>query len=244
MQQWQITEYESIDSTNSALKRMTEAAHGTVICSRVQTQGRGRLGRSFASEEGGLYLSVLLKRDEPPESLLHLTAMAAVAVRRAIMDACGLQTQIKWVNDLVCEGKKVCGILTELAGQGRYIIGIGINCNTVEFAPELREIAESLCSFCGRVDIAHLRDALIARLQELDRGLFSQKEAWMREFSEHCLTVGKPVRLLRAGTCTEAFAEGVDADGALLVRLADGTRQTVSAGEVSVRGLYGYTSEK
>ena len=244
MQQWQIMDYESIDSTNSALKRMTDAAHGTVVCSRTQTAGRGRLGHSFASEEGGLYLSVLLKREEPPEKLLHLTAMTAVAVRRAIMDACGAETQIKWVNDLVLNGKKVCGILTELAGQGRYIIGIGINCNTEAFAPELQEIATSLCKHCGRVDMVRLREALVVRLQELDAGLFSQKEAWMDEFARHCLTLGKPVRLLRAQNCTEAFAEGIDADGALLVRLADGTRQTVSAGEVSVRGLYGYATGK
>ncbi len=242
MQQWQITEYESIDSTNSALKRMDNAAHGTVICSRVQTAGRGRLGRNFASEEGGLYLSVLLKRQEPAQEMLHLTAMTAVAVRRAIMEACGVQTQIKWVNDLVVNGRKVCGILTELAGEGHYIIGIGINCNTKEFAPELREIADSLCTHCGQVEIARLREALIARLQEMDAGLFSQKEAWMREFAQHCLTVGKPVRVMRAGRSEEAFAEGVDADGALLVRYADGTRKTLAAGEVSVRGMYGYTT--
>lgn len=244
MQKWNVTEYESIDSTNSALKRMEDAAHGTVICSRVQTAGRGRLGRSFASEEGGLYLSVLLKREEPPQELLHLTAMTVVAVRRAVSEACGVKTQIKWVNDLLIDGRKVCGILTELAGEGRYIIGIGINCNTAGFAPELQEIATSLRAHCGHVEITRLREALIARLQEMDAGLFSQKEAWMREFSENCLTVGKPVRLLRAGECSEAFAEAVDADGALIVRYPDGLRRTVSAGEVSVRGLYGYTPEK
>lgn len=236
---WEILQFDTIDSTNAELKRRTDAAHGTVICSVQQTQGRGRLGRSFQSPEGGLYLSVLLRRTEPPEQLLHLTPMAAVAVRRAIFDACGIWTQIKWINDLVLHGKKVCGILTELAGKDRIILGIGINCTTETFPPELADIATSLHAHCA-VDLHRLTSALLLRLQELDAGLFSRKAEWMREYAAACLTVGKPVQLLRAGTKREAFAEGIDENGGLLVRFDDGTRETVTMGEASVRGLYGY----
>ena len=130
MENWTLIRYKTIDSTNTALKTMTDATHGTILCSSVQTAGRGRLGRSFHSEEGGLYLSLLLKRQEPLDQLLHLTPMVAVAVRRAIKDVCSLDADIKWINDLQIQGKKICGILTEVAPQGGIIIGIGINCNT------------------------------------------------------------------------------------------------------------------
>ena len=94
----EVIQLEEVSSTNAVLKAMPEAKHGTVLLAKRQTAGRGRLGRSFASPEGGLYLSWLLCRKETPEQLLHLTPMVAVAVRRAIADACGLWTDIKWIN--------------------------------------------------------------------------------------------------------------------------------------------------
>ena len=103
----EVIQLEEVSSTNAVLKAMPEAKHGTVLLAKRQTAGRGRLGRSFASPEGGLDLSWLLCRKETPEQLLHLTPMVAVAVRRAIADACGLWTDIKWINDLQVQGKKV-----------------------------------------------------------------------------------------------------------------------------------------
>ena len=159
---------------------MTDASHGTVLCSERQTAGRGRLGRSFVSSEGGLYLSILLKREEPLSQLLHVTPMAAIAVRRAILDLYPtLQVDIKWINDLQIRGKKVCGILTEVAPQGGIIIGIGINCNTPSFPEELRAIAGSLREFQGEVDIEALLRALLRRFGELAEGLFSDTAQWM-----------------------------------------------------------------
>ncbi len=240
MGEWTLLHYETIDSTNTALKSMTEAAHGTMVCSDRQTAGRGRLGRSFISENGGIYLSLLLKRSEPLDQLLHLTPMAAVAVRRAIMDVCSVQVQIKWINDLLVEGKKICGILTEVAPQGGVIVGIGINCNTDRFPQELEPIAASLCQFCGEVDREALLQALIRRLQEMDEVLFSQKAPWMEEYARSCITLGKEVRLLSAAQSREAFAEGISENGGLLVRFPDGSRQEITVGEASVRGLHGY----
>ena len=231
---FKLIKLEEIPSTNAALKAMPEAEHGTVLLAKRQTAGRGRLGRSFASPEGGLYLSLLLRRAEAPAQLLHLTPMVAVAVRRAIFDACGLWTDIKWINDLQVQGKKVCGILTELDGIGRIIVGIGINCHTVEFPPSLNGIAASLHEFVP-VDEEALLNALLLRLQELDEGLQSQKAAWMAEYAAACITVGREVELVRGNVCRPAFAEAVNEDGALSVCFPDGTREAVFMGEAQIK---------
>ena len=232
---WKITKFDEIDSTNTRLKSIPDAPHGTVLVAKKQTAGRGRLGRSFASPHG-IYLSALLRREEDPSTLLHLTAMTAVAVRRAIFDASGIQTQIKWVNDLLLQNKKVCGILVE-GNQGRYIIGIGINCNTnlTALPPEVQQMATSLAC-----DEDRLIDALVFRLRETDEKLFSAKSEFMREFAENCITIGKTVQIVRGAERTPAFAEGVDENAALTVRYPDGRTEQIASGEVSVRGLYGY----
>ncbi len=237
---WTLLQYECVDSTNAVLKRMPEAAHGTVVCSQRQTAGRGRLGRSFASAEGGLYLSLLLKRPEPLDRLLHVTPMVAVAVRRAVFQACGLWLQIKWVNDLLMDGRKVCGILVETAPEGGIIIGIGINCNTRQFPPELEALAASLHERCEEVQREQLLTALLEQLQAMDEELISGKEPWLREYAEACVTIGRQVCLIGSGESREAFAEGIDENGGLLVRFEDGTRTVVTMGEASVRGLQGY----
>lgn len=233
---WKICKFKEINSTNTALKAMTDAPHGTVFVASRQTAGRGRRGRSFCSPHG-IYLSVLLRRQEAPEALLHLTAMTAVAIRRAISEVSGLDAEIKWVNDLLLNGKKICGILVEGCGDGRYVIGIGLNCNTdpEELAPEIRDIAG-----CFSCDEDTLIEAVVRNLQDMDAHLMDGRSAWIREYTEHCMTVGKPVLLVRADCRQEAFAEGIDENGALLVRYADGKTAAVCSGEASVRGLDGY----
>lgn len=235
MEAWTLISYKTIDSTNTALKAIIDAPHGTMICSDVQTAGRGRLGRSFVSQDGGLYLSVLLKRQEPLDQLLHLTPMAAVAVSGAITDLYPVKVDIKWINDLQIQGKKICGILTEVAPQGGVIIGIGINCNTEDFPPELSSIAGSLKEFCGTVDKSLLLQRLIFRLQELDRCLFSHKAQWLEEYRQRCISLNRDVLLLSPTGQREAFAESLGENGELLVRFPDGTRELVSMGEVSLR---------
>ena len=235
MEEWTLIRYETIDSTNAALKTMTQAPHGTILCSTVQTAGRGRLGRTFFSQEGGLYLSLLLKRQEPLDQLLHLTPMVAVAVRRAIMDVCPLEVDIKWINDLLVQGKKVCGILTEVAPQGGVIIGIGINCNTEDFPEELQSVAGSLREFCGRVDEKALLQALILQLQELDKYLIEQKKQWLEEYRKACVTLQKNVLVISPFDTQEAFAEDLGENGEILVRFPDGTRKLISMGEVSLK---------
>lgn len=246
---WSVQVLPEVDSTNNALKRSCDAPHGTVLLTGRQTGGRGRLGRQFASPPGGVYLSVLLRPNVFADQLLHLTPMAAVAVRRAIFDCCRISACIKWTNDLVCEGKKLCGILTELsteAGSGALqsvIIGIGINCNTAlaELPQEVQGMATSLQEITGKaVDPNELAAALIVRLQEMDASLLTQKEAWMREYASACITLGKRIQVIAGETRTEAFAEGIDENGGLIVRYDTGETAVVSTGEVSVRGMYGY----
>lgn len=247
--EWSVQVLREVDSTNNALKRTCDAAHGTVLLSGKQTGGRGRLGRVFASPPGGVYLSVLLRPKAPAEKLLHLTPMAAVAVRRAIFDCCGIWAEIKWTNDLVYRGKKLCGILTELTTEAgstalqSVIIGIGINCNTSpdELPEEVRAMATSLREIVGRsVDPNALAAALIARLQEMDASLLTQKEAWMQEYAASCITVGKKIQVLCGEKRREAFAQGIDPNGGLVVRYPTGETAVVNTGEVSVRGMYGY----
>ena len=230
-----LIRYKSIDSTNTALKAMEDAPNGTVLCSLSQSAGRGRLGRTFVSDQGGLYLSILLRRQEPLDQLLHVTPMAAVAVRRAIRDLYPTEIDIKWINDLQIRGKKICGILTEVAPHGGVIIGIGINCNTPAFPEELREIAGSLMEFCGKIDTEALLQALLRRLQELDEGLFSHKAQWMEEYRRNCISLHRDVLLLSPTGQREAYAEGIGDNGELLVRFPDGSREAVSMGEVSLR---------
>ena len=234
------------DSTNNALKRMPDAPHGTTLVTGRQTAGRGRQGRTFISPEGGVYISVLLRPKAKAAELLHLAPMAAVAVRRAILDTCGVAVEIKWPNDLVCAGRKLVGILTELTqtdGAPCVIVGAGVNCNTdpADFPPEVRRIATSLRDITGEtVDPNALARNMVRRLAELDAALLTEKEAWLAEYAAACVTLGKEVQILSGQERKTAFAEGIDENGALLVRFANGETAAVSTGEVSVRGMYGY----
>lgn len=248
---WQqhIVLLDQVDSTNNYAKTLAAggAPEGTCVIAERQTAGRGRRGRGFVSDGGGLYFSCILRPQAAPQQLLHLTAMVAVAVADAIERTCGAQAQIKWPNDPVLDGRKVCGILTELSlvaelNETEYaVIGIGINCNQPSFPPDLSQIATSLREQTGTViDRNVLVAELVQALSQMSQALFSGKAAWLSRFAARCITVGKDVMLLRGDSATPAHATGVGPDAELLVQYPDGTSGTVSSGEVSVRGLYGY----
>lgn len=242
---WETILLEETDSTNAYLKSHPELPHGTAVIAQRQSGGRGRLGRKFASPEGGLYLSLLLKPQVPLDQIMHLTAMAAVAVRRAICDHCGILPEIKWLNDLLWQGRKLCGILAEgfsCEGQSCVILGIGINCNTPReaFPEDLQDSACSLVQLLGReTDLHNLALCVLRRLYEMEQELFTQA-AWWEEYSAACMTLGKKVRILDPKGAYEAEAVGIDKTGALQIRTSDGCLRTVSSGEVSVRTIQGY----
>jgi BirA family biotin operon repressor/biotin-[acetyl-CoA-carboxylase] ligase len=241
--------YDSIPSTNAAAKVLaaSNAPHGTVLLADSQTAGRGRLGRSFHSPAGsGLYMSVILRPNCQPTELMHQTCAVGVAVCDAVEEVSGIRPGIKWINDLLLDGKKLGGILTELSMNGSNVdyavVGIGINCNqaTIDFPPELQDIACSLSSALSKpIDRARLAAALIFHLEIMSRKLF-HPQAVMARYRRDCVTIGKDVMIHRNDTATTGHALNVENDGSLLVRLQDGSIQTVNSGEVSIRGLFGY----
>lgn len=238
-----------IDSTNSYLKReaLLGAPHGTVAVARRQTAGRGRMGRSFVSPAGrGAYLSVLLRPALPPDKLMCATGMAAVAVCRAIETTCGAAPRIKWTNDLVLGGKKLCGILAELALGGgdtpSLVIGAGVNVShsREDFGPQVADIATSLALEGYQVPQAALLAAMIEELYRLSADLGGDIGGWVEAYRRRCVNLGREVRLLWSEGQERATALDIDDRFGLVIRRQDGTVTTVRTGEVSVRGLYGY----
>jgi len=241
----QIIRLDTVDSTNTYAKQLARqgAPHGTVVLADHQTGGRGRLGRSFSSPAGlGVYCSVVLRCSAEPQRLFLLTPVMAEAARRAVERITGLQPAIKWINDLVLNGRKLCGILTEL-GPDYAVVGIGINCNQLEsdFPPELRQTAVSLSQALGHpAEREPVAAELIRQVQLAADGFLQNPVPWMTSYRQHCLTIGKDVQLIRNGEVRNAHVDDLDETGALLVTLPDGTKEQVFSGEVSVRGLYGY----
>lgn len=250
---WQkaIHWFDTIDSTNTRAKEMAAdgAPHGTVLIAGMQTGGRGRLGRQFDSPAGqGVYLSVILRPQCPPQKLMHLTCAAAVAMCDAVQNTAGFRPRIKWTNDLVHGGKKLGGILTELSvssqtGLVSYaVVGIGINCTqaAADFPAPLQDMAASLSMISGKaVSPAKLAGEMISALYKMDRNL-DNKADMMACYRTDCMTVGQDIVLLRGQQRRYGTALDVTDEGGLVVRFADGTVETVDSGEISVRGMYGY----
>lgn len=244
---------DTVDSTNNYAKALAMAggADRTAIVADEQTGGRGRQGRSFLSPPGrGIYLTMLLRPDVPPSAAVGFTAYAAVAVCDGIEAATGVRPVIKWTNDIVLGGKKLAGILTEMSVEGetgtlQYIVtGVGVNVGHTpeDFPPDVRRIATSLAQELGRpVDRGRLCACLIDAMDDMYDAWLRGGEGYPARYRAGCVTVGRQVRLLRGDTVEEAFAEGLDESFGLIVRHPDGRRETVTSGEVSVRGLWGYT---
>lgn len=241
-----------IDSTNTECKRraMAGAPEGLVVIAEEQTGGRGRLGRSFQSPRGcGLYLSALLRPRLEPAAVTDFTAWAAVAVCDGIEAACGVRPRIKWTNDIVLGGKKLVGILTEMGLESEsnaleYLVpGIGINVNQrpEDFQPEIRDIATSLAIELGHpVRRSELAAQVILALDRMYAEFPQKKQKYLDKYRADCLTPGNQVQLITPASRREARALDIDDDFRLVVELPDGTREALSAGEVSVRGMYGY----
>ena len=229
------------DSTNLWAKRRCDMPDGTVFVSKKQTMGRGRRGRNWISDDGGLWLSILMKPDILPSSLSVLTLIAGMAVR----DAIGENSAIKWPNDVIMSSKKVCGILTEgfkdADGSSCVVCGVGINLNQESFDDEIRNIATSLKIELGcDTDKFAFLEKLIAcfnRYYEifLEKGFLALKE----EYKKYCITLGKTVEISDINGVYTAEAVDITDSGELTVKLGTEYRN-ICSGEVSVRGLLGY----
>ena len=240
-----------VGSTNDLLKELARqgAPEGLTVLAERQTAGRGRRGRSFQSPAGlGLWMSVLLRPVCPPERLPQVTALTAAACAEAIRAVCGAEAGIKWPNDLVLGGRKLCGILTELetGGEGlALVIGIGLNVRQrwEDFPPELRESAVSLEAALGReVSREALAGAILRGMDGMYRDLLADDlDAWREAYRKRCVNLGRAVRILRPdGREERGTALDVDRDFGLRVRREDGGEETLRSGEVSVRGIFGY----
>ena len=204
----------------------------TVIAAR-QTAGRGRLQRSFHSPAGGLYFSTVLRTGLSPLQYGAVTPYAALAVHRAILRVCGVQTGIKWVNDLLLDGKKVCGILaesgTDKAGKPYLLLGIGINTGDTAFPEELREIAASLPC----VDKELLLRAVLAELDGIEQAVLSGE--WLEPYRTASVVIGREVTVIKGESKTNAEAVDILPSGALLVEYQDGSTEELCVGEISLR---------
>ncbi len=226
-----VTVFDTLPSTNTYLS--AEAGQGTenfrTVLAETQTAGRGRMGRTFFSPRGsGIYMSVLLR-----PKVLHagrLTTLAAVVVSDAIFRVCGTKVDIKWVNDLLFEGKKLCGILAESAGGGFAVVGIGINVRESAFPSELSDIAVSLEQICGKApDRNLLASEILKGFASADLDSFSH----MAEYRRRCVTTGKKAVIVSSGEHITVL--DVANDGALIVIGEDGRQREIFSGEVSVR---------
>ena len=245
-----IVYFDATDSTNAQAKRLAEAhaPHGTLVVSDRQDGGKGRRGRSWASPSGvGIWMSLILRPEIAPSSASMLTLAAALAVREGIQEETGLSPLIKWPNDLVLNGKKICGILTEMSTELmeiQYVItGIGINVNQREFPSEIRDTATSLSLEAGRCFRRSSLIAAILKAFEKDYAAFLKTgdlSLLLEEYNACLVNRGKEVCILDPSGEYRAVAEGIDESGSLLVTLPDGTRREIISGEVSVRGIYGY----
>ena len=247
-----VVSYEITDSTNTRAKQLAEegAVHGTLVVANMQTAGKGRRGRSWQQEEGSVIaMSLLLRPVFSPDKASMLTLLAAHSVAGAIEAVTGLPAAIKWPNDIVINQKKTVGILTEMslgveqAAIDYIVIGIGINVNNTAFPEDIRDMATSLYLEKGeRVS----RSVLIAesmRRLEADYEAFLETEdlsAILQDYNTHLISMNKEVRVLDPKGEYTGISRGMDAQGELLVERADGELIKVYAGEVSVRGLYGY----
>ena len=238
-----IIHYFRTESTNSVALQLDagDGPHGTVVIAEEQTAGRGRLGRNWYSERSsGIYVSILLRPPLSPAAAPILTLLAGVAAQHAVRSATGLSTDIRWPNDLLINGKKVCGILTEMKAEvdrlHLVVIGIGINVNNSRMPDELTEIATSLSLEGGRqYSRLHILAELLRDVERYYHMLLKEgHEAIVREWSGvSSYAEGKRVRVTVPGSEFFGVTTGLDTSGALKLRRDDGRQELLLAGEIT-----------
>lgn len=244
--------YDVIDSTNNRARQIAvgeeaDQANGSAVVALQQTAGKGRLGRSFFSPKEGIYLSIIVKPDFDLSKSVLVTVAAAAAVAEAVDEICGQEeeTRIKWVNDVYLSGKKICGILTEgitdfESGQiDHLVIGIGINTNLEGFPEELLRVAGAVEGDYSRSELAAgVIGRVLAYLEDIDR------RAFMETYRSKNLLEGRDIKVFKGVYRTDpendlsgvpARVLGVDDNGGLQVIYTDGSRETLTTGEVTVR---------
>jgi BirA family biotin operon repressor/biotin-[acetyl-CoA-carboxylase] ligase len=231
-----IIRIEETESTNAVAKKMAldGEKEGTVIIARRQSKGRGRMGRSFFSPDGkGIYMSVIIK----PENPVLITSFASVAVARAIKKVSGAETQIKWVNDVYLNSKKICGILTEGVYRGdelRYaVLGIGVNVKKMQFPEDISDIAASVENEIEHEISKEILENQI--IEELDTLYDTYKDGkFLDESRERSMVIGREINVIRGNETETAMAVDIDDKGGLVIE-KDGKRHVLYSGEISIR---------
>ena len=240
----QIIVYDEIDSTNTCAKEMASSgiSTGTVIIADTQNSGKGRLGRNFVSPKGkGLYMSIIMRPDFDIKTASLITSATACAVADAIENLCRHDVKIKWVNDLYMNGRKICGILTEaslgmeMRSLDYAVVGIGINIRSSEgnFSRELRASATSVEEETGlRIDRNRLCAEVLNSLEKYISGIESR--SYIREYRSREILTGNTITANVNGNTIIAFAEGIDDNANLIIKLPDGTIRHLSSGEANL----------
>lgn len=246
----EVLYFDTIDSTNTKAQELAEKGYpsGTLVVADKQESGKGRRGRSWVSPSGtGIFMTLMIKPDINPNNASMLTLVAALAVAKAITSVTDEEAMIKWPNDIVVNGKKVCGILTEMNAQFDYInhivVGIGINVHNESFPEEISQMASSLMIEAGgkRFHRAQIIAETMSYFEQYyDTFLKTQDlSALVREYDKLLVNRNKSVRVLDPKEPFDGKAMGITPKGELIVDTWE-SRKLVSSGEVSVRGIYGY----
>lgn len=247
-----IIRLDEIDSTNEYAKRFIADGWSsddiTTVSAQYQTAGKGRRGREWVSPPGtSLMFSMFFKPKAKMDSCPMITLVCALAVREALKEF-DVETDIKWPNDIVINGRKVCGILTEaLTEQGYIIVGAGVNMTQEEWPEELRDRAVSIMEATGDcVDEDALLERIIHHTERYLEEFYNTGDmsTLKEEYQEALVSMGREVKVLDPEQEYSGIALGINDKGELRVELADGSVREVYAGEVSVDGVYGYTKER
>lgn len=233
--------FDETNSTNIVAKEWAKnaATQGSMVLASRQTAGKGRMGRSFISPDGGIYMSIILRPDKQQINNVYITALAAVAVCRAVKRLCGISLGIKWVNDLFYSGKKCCGILTEAAtntasGKTDYIVvGIGLNYVTQEkYFDEIGNIATSIYP-SGKAPVPRAR--LIAEIHNNIVNMFknTSKTDFLPEYRRLNFVIGQKITVM-AKIPYIATAKSIDDEARLVVEKESGEIERLSFGEISI----------
>lgn len=243
-----IVYLESVDSTNRYARNLARdgAPSGTLVIAREQTAGRGRRGRSWISPAGeGLFMSLIIRPEGPAEDTALLSLQTALAVQRAIAEVSGLEAKIKWPNDIVCKGRKVCGMLLEMDMEGgrvqSVVAGVGVNVHQKQLPDEIAETASSLDLLSGRtIDEQALVSAFLQAFAEVEQMARQGGSVFMDAYREASATIGQRVQVIALSQRYTGTAIDVTGSGSLIVEDEEGQRREVLAADVSVRGLMGY----
>lgn len=246
----EIAYYSLIDSTNNKAKKLAEegAAHGTLVIADEQNGGRGRRGRSWETPpKSSIAMTLIVRPDLPPEKASMLTLVMGMAVASACRSLLDLPAGIKWPNDVVLDGKKICGILTEMSaemdGIHYLVIGTGINVNMNEFPEQIRQTATSLSLEAGHpVNRAEVICRCMKYFEQYYEMFMERQDlsALREAYNGMLVNMDREVRVLEPGNTYSGISRGINDRGELLVEKEDHTVERVFAGEVSVRGIYGY----